>query len=202
MFKADTPPEADLQTLAAWALAWRKGLPNELTTFEWLAPKLRAYLDDQDASLDPQAQRELTRFQLALGDAAKRWDDHDPQQRWELFRERLVLRRVAFTMERSYVEIGSLRTLKERIDSEIREATLLMSAIPAMALVVAALGVANLMMVNVSSGELIGIAGESVIPWGQVAGGVALTVIICLLAGIAPARHAARNNIIDAIAAQ
>ncbi|HUU82525.1 MAG TPA: FtsX-like permease family protein [Phycisphaerae bacterium] len=254
VFKEEAPPDAEPRTLAEWALAWRDKLPNERATFEWLAPKLRAWLDDESAGLDDRSRRELTRFQLAWRDAAKQWDDHKPQQRWELFRERLVLRQVAFTMDRSYVEIGSLRTLKEKIDNEIREATRLMSAIPAIALVVAALGVGNLMMVNVNtrsrqiaviravggtksqivrlvlcealtlgalgsaiglalglhsaasvnhiSAELIGIGGQSVIPWGQVVGGIALTMAICLLAGIAPARYAARNNIVDAIAAQ
>jgi len=155
-------------------------------------------------------------------------------------------------MDRSSVQIGSLRTLKENIDREIREATLLASAIPAVALLVAALGVANLMMVNVTTrsrqiavvravgatkgqivrlvlsealtlgllgsvvgvllglhsaasmnhltGSLIGINPVYTVPWARVAVGVALTVLICLAAGIAPARHAARNNIVNAIA--
>jgi ABC-type antimicrobial peptide transport system permease subunit len=65
-----------------------------------------------------------------------------------------------------------------------------------------ALGLHSAASINHISGQLIGNAGESVIPWGHVAGGVALTVGICLLAGIVPARYAARNNIVDAIASQ
>jgi ABC-type antimicrobial peptide transport system permease subunit len=32
--------------------------------------------------------------------------------------------------------------------------------------------------------------------------GTALTVVVCVLAGIGPARHAARNNIVDAMQAR
>jgi len=263
-FKADTLLNLDDRALAVAILSWRKGLPNERDTLEWLAPKLESFASDQPppsepgrvgpvrARLDPATRRELKRYRLALQDTLKQWDENDPQRRWEQFCERLVLRRVAQVMDRSSVQIGSLRTLKENIDREIREATLLASAIPAVALMVAALGVANLMMVNVTTrsrqiavvravgatkgqiirlvlsealtlgllgsvvgvllglhsaasmnhltGALIGINPVYTVPWTRVAVGVGLTVLICLAAGIAPARHAARNNIVNAIA--
>ena len=148
---------------------------------------------------------------------------------------------------------GSLRALKDAIDNEIRQATLLMSAMPAIALLVAALGVANLMMVNVNArsrqiaviravggtksqvirlvlaealalgllGSVMGVAlglhsaGSAnviaanligfdtgvTVPWSRLAAAVALTLVVCLLAGAAPARYAARNNIVDAMSA-
>ena len=251
-FRADEPPEIPRRRLAELLLAWQDRLPNERETLTRLAPALRTFVEDPTAVLDPGATAELTRFALALKDTEPQWKDIDSHQRWDLFRERLVLRKVAAVMDRPNAVIGSLRTLKESIDRDIREVTLLMSAIPAVALAVAMLGVANLMMVNVSarsrqiavvravgatksqivrlvfsealtlgalgsavgvalglhsaysmnalSGRLIGIEPAFTIPWGQVAGGVGLTVLICLLAGLAPARYAARNNIVDAIA--
>ena len=250
-FKADQPPEIPLRRLAELLLTWQGRLPNEGETLTRLEPALQSFVDDQASRLDRASAVELTRFALALKDTKPLWDELSGQQRWEEFRERLVLRKVAAVMNRPHAIMGSLRTLKESIDRDIREVTLLMSAIPAVALAVAALGVANLMMVNVSarsrqiavvravgatksqivrlvlaealtlgalgsvvgvalglhsaysmnelSSRLIGIEPVFTIPWRHVVGGVGLTVLICLLASIAPARHAARNNIVDAI---
>ncbi len=52
---------------------------------------------------------------------------------------------------------------------------------------------------NVMTTRIWGYAPKWTVPWGWVATGVAFTVGICLLAGILPARRAARNNIIDAM---
>jgi putative ABC transport system permease protein len=127
----------------------------------------------------------------------------------------------------------------------------IMTAIPLMSLLVAALGVANLMMANVASrqrqiavmravgatrwqmvrlvmGEaiILGMLGSAMgillglhlaansnyvtekvwgfepvwtIPWGWVGGAVAITSAACLIAGIFPARLAARSNIVSAM---
>lgn len=268
-FTADTVPDTADAAIAESMLAWQDRLPNQRAALVEIAPKLSVYVEgererqgsDVESGTplrtgrwpDPAVRREIIRFQQALNDTALEWADLDAQQRWEMFRERLVLRKVAQVMDRSNVQIGSLRTLKEKIDGEIREATLLMSAIPAIALIVAALGVANLMMVNVNtrsrqiavvravgatksqvvrlvlsealalgalgsvlgvalglhsaasvntlSAELIGFMTTAVVPWGQVVGAVILTLVICLAAGVGPARYASRNNIVDAMAA-
>lgn len=47
--------------------------------------------------------------------------------------------------------------------------------------------------------ELIGFHPEFIVPVGTVTLAVLLTVLVCLIAGIFPARHAARNNIIAAM---
>ncbi len=47
--------------------------------------------------------------------------------------------------------------------------------------------------------DLIGFEPEFIVPLGTLALAVGLTVLVCLLAGIAPARRAARNNIIEAM---
>jgi putative ABC transport system permease protein len=52
---------------------------------------------------------------------------------------------------------------------------------------------------NRISGEMIGFYPEFIIPYGTVMVGTAVTIATCLLAGILPARHAARNNIISAM---
>ena len=252
-FKEDDPPHTDHATLAASMLDWERRLPNQQDVLAPVGPRLRAFVDGETPVLDDEARELVIRFALAVNDIAPQWADYKPQERWDLYRERLVLRRVAHVMDRTNVQIGSLRTLKDSIDREIREATLLMSAIPAIALIVAALGVANLMMVNVNtrsrqiavlravgatksqivrlvlaealalgtlgsamgvtlglhsaasvntlSAKLLGFETASVVPWGQVAAAVLLTLVICLAAGIGPARHAARNNIVDAMSA-
>jgi putative ABC transport system permease protein len=146
---------------------------------------------------------------------------------------------------------GSVRVLKGLIDSQFRKVAKIMTAIPLMSLLVAALGVANLMMANVASrqrqiavmravgatrwqmvrlvmGEaiILGMLGSAMgillglhlaansnyvtekvwgfepvwtIPWGWVGGAVAITSAACLIAGIFPARLAARSNIVSAM---
>jgi len=183
--------------------------------------------------------------------AAQQWKDLTPVERWDLFREQLVMRKVGAVVGKPDAQVGSLRRLKQAIDSDIRRATLLVSIIPVIALLVAALGVANLITVSVNArtrqiavlravgalksqivrlvlaealtlgvmGSVIGVAlglhsaysmntifeklvdVELVyaVPWARVGGAVALTLAIALLAGVGPARHAARNNIVDAL---
>jgi putative ABC transport system permease protein len=146
---------------------------------------------------------------------------------------------------------GTARELKDQIDNELTRMTYLLSAVPVVALLVAAIGVANLMTANVASrtrqiaimraigatrgqvlrmvvGEalVLGLLGSGLglalglhlawntttmtrrmwgfpipfdVPWLFVGAAAALTVGLCILAGILPARHAARTNIIDAL---
>lgn len=148
---------------------------------------------------------------------------------------------------------GSVRVLKVLIESQFRKIAKILTAIPLMSLLVAALGVANLMMANVSSrqrqialmravgatrwqmvrlvmGEaiILGLLGSAMgvllgfhlaansnyvtervwgfepvwaIPWAWVGGAVAITSAACLIAGIFPARLAARSNIVSAMQA-
>jgi putative ABC transport system permease protein len=252
-FRADAPPDTAHHPLAEAMLTWADRLPNESRTFDEFGPKLRAFVAGESPAVDLPTLQQLTRFARAINDTAKFWGELDARQRWDFFREHLVLRKVAYHMGRPSAMTGSLRTLKEAIDHEIRQATLLMSAMPAIALLVAALGVANLMMVNVNArsrqiaviravggtksqitrlvlaealtlgllgsvvgvvlglhsassanaiaAELIGFDLGVTIPWGRVVGGIGLTMGACLLAGIAPARHAARSNIVEAMSA-
>ena len=234
-------------------LAWKQRIPTESRTFEEFESRFRAFLDEPDAGVDVATLQQLRRFSIAMEDVTRRWQKMKPEERWEAFREELVLRHISFEIGNPYAMTGSLRQLKRLIDSEIRQATLLMSAMPAVALVVAALGVANLMLVNVNSrtrqiavmravgvtksqiirlvlaeavtlgllgsvvglalglhasrsaslftANLFGIETPMVVPWARVIGGGLFTISVCLLSGIAPARRAARNNIVDAMTA-
>ena len=184
---------------------------------------------------------------LALANPA----DMDDVQRWHWYREQQVLRNIAKAAGISNPIWGSVQALKQALEDEIRDATLLVTTIPTIALIVAALGVGNLMMANVNSrareiavmravgatqwqimrlvmaeavvlgglGSAVGVAlglqmasgiqslvfriystePSFTIPWPKVLVGIALTTGICLIAGLLPARHAARSNIAGAL---
>lgn len=179
------------------------------------------------------------------------WSDLSPEERWQTYREELVMRLIARRTGSSNTMHASVRALKSQIDHDLRRATRLCSAIPIVALIVAALGVANLMMANVTNrirqiamlrsvgatrwqitrlvigealvlgvlGSLIGVAlgmhaafginamteaiwgfrPQATIPWGWLSLAIGLTLTVCLVAGVLPARRAAGTNIIDAL---
>ena len=141
--------------------------------------------------------------------------------------------------------------LKRIIDREVRQITRILTAIPAVALVVAALGVANLMTANVNArarqiallravgttkwqvmrlvlgeagvlavlgcglglglgfhlayhsnyvlDQMTGFQPVWTVPWDWVGYGVAFTSLMCLVAGLGPARRAARSDVISAL---
>jgi ABC-type lipoprotein release transport system permease subunit len=250
-FDSDEPPSLESRPFFQSVLDWQESLPNEQAVLAEVAPQIRARLADRSSPLDRLAARTLQRFRSVVAQLSDQWEENSPQHRWEMFREQLVLRNVAYTIGRPNAMVGSLRRLKQQIDREIRDVCLLMSAMPAVALAVASLGVANLMMVSVSvrtrqiavlravgatksqivrlvfteaitlgilgcfagvalgihssdsasqiTGQVVGVAFPLVVPWWHITVGASLTVGVCILASIGPARHAARNNIIDAM---
>jgi putative ABC transport system permease protein len=171
--------------------------------------------------------------------------------RWRRYQESAILRQVQDAMQSNMAFAGSVSELKAEIDSSLNRITGLLVAVPLVALLVAALGVANLMTANVASrarqiaimravgatrsqilrmvcGEalVLGVLGSALglalgmhlayntrimsermwgfdapaaIPWAGIGASVALTITLCLLAGMLPARHAARANVIDAL---
>jgi ABC-type lipoprotein release transport system permease subunit len=172
------------------------------------------------------------------------------ERRWQNYRETRVLQDICWRLK-AKARYGTARELKDEIDSELTRMTYLLSAVPAVALLVAAIGVANLMTANVASrvkqlatlravgatrglvlrmviGEalILGLLGSGLglglglhlawnvstmtermwgyvfpfqVPWGFVATAIGLTVGLCILAGMAPARHASRTNVIEAL---
>ncbi len=180
------------------------------------------------------------------------YDTHLPlARRWQRWREEQVLRNVKHRLAAPTAFSGTARELKDEIDAQLTRVTGLLTAVPAVALLVAAIGVANLMTANVTSrakqlavlravgatrglilrlviGEalVLGVLGGALglalglhlamntavmvdrmwgmriaieMPWGYIAVAMALTVGLCMLAGVLPARHAARTNIVDAL---
>jgi putative ABC transport system permease protein len=190
--------------------------------------------------------------EAAKGLSHKHYDTDIPlARRWQNYRETHVLQDVMTTLDAGNAVYGTASELKDEIDAELTRMTYLLTAVPSVALLVAAIGVANLMTANITSrtkqiavmravgatrslilrmvvGEalVLGVLGSGLglglgihlasdvtvmtermwgyeilltVPWGFVAVAVGLTVGLCMLAGIGPARHAARTNIIDAL---
>ncbi|MFN0136497.1 MAG: FtsX-like permease family protein [Phycisphaerae bacterium] len=172
-------------------------------------------------------------------------------RRWQRYREDQTLRDIQKRLDATGSFRGSISELKDEIDRELSKITRLMTAVPLVALIVAALGVANLMTANVVArakqiailravgatrslvlrlviGEAIvlGVLGSAMglllgihlaanitemvqrmwgyrvvleMPWMYLAAAACLTIGLCIIAGVMPARHAARNNIVDAL---
>ncbi len=182
----------------------------------------------------------------------KHYDPDLPlERRWQNYREVNVLQTVQGRMNASRAFYGTARELKDEIDTELSNLTYLLTAVPSVALLVAAIGVANLMTANVASrqkqlaimravgatrglllrmvigetlvlgllGSLMGLAlglhlawnittmtmrmwGYDIpfqVPWPLVITAVLATVGLCVLAALAPARHASRPNVIEAL---
>jgi len=251
-FNRDSPPEVSrpaefVDMLTRWQpmMAERK---TEIDEFNQLRKAREAAGEKfywEDAPLLIKFHQSLTKK------VAAEWTKLTPMQRWQAFREDLVMQLLAEKCGSSARYYESVRGLKDRIDRDLRQATALFTTIPMVALIVAALGVANLMMANVTNrvrqiamlravgatkwqvsrlvigeamvlggiGSLLGVVlglhaahamctlttaiwgykPEWTIPWMWVGQGIAFTMLICLIAGVLPARHASRNNIIDAM---
>lgn len=173
------------------------------------------------------------------------------ERRWDRQREEQVMREILHGMNAPQAYSGTTRELKDQIDRELSTVMRVLTAVPAVALLVAAVGVANLMTANVTSrlkqlavlravgatrslllrmvigeGLVIGVLGSALglalglhlawnvtvmtermwglrvainMPWGYITAAILLTVGLCVLAGILPARHASRTNVVDAL---
>jgi ABC-type lipoprotein release transport system permease subunit len=194
-----------------------------------------------------------TEARTGLLSSKKSWYDEDIPLavRWQRAREQDLLLAMRTALDAHNAYVGTASELKDHIDAELSRVTYLLTAVPAVALLVAAIGVANLMTANVSSrskqlailravgatrgqilrmvvgealvvgavGSALGLAlglhlatnvrqmtlrfsgfsGPLEIPWPFVGTAIALTIGLCLLAGILPARHASRTNVIEAL---
>jgi ABC-type antimicrobial peptide transport system permease subunit len=205
-------------------------LPPEPPPADWPPPR------------DSPAARELSHMHYD--------EDLPVARRWQNYREMHVLNELRARLGVSAM-YASASELKAEIDARITEMTYLLTAVPSVALLVAALGVANLMTANVASrqkqlatlravgatrglvlriviGEalVLGFLGSGLglglglhlaynitemtarmwgysipfaVPWAFVGLAVMLTVGLCIVAGVIPARHAARTNVIAAL---
>jgi putative ABC transport system permease protein len=252
-FAEPTAPKFDnLANLIALLAKWRDALPERSFELDWIA---KHYATQPSPATRPARIIDtptLAAFREAMAEKiAPEWAKLSPEDRWRSYREELTMRFVALRSGAGFNEHASVRALKMQIDRDLKKATIIFTTIPMVALIVAALGVANLMMANVTSrtrqiamlraigatkwqitrliigealvlgtlGTLLGLAlglnaaagmnqmtltiwgyePKWTIPWGMVGLGVTFTLGVCLLAGILPARRAARNNIIDAL---
>ena len=207
-------------------------------------------LPDEPVPADFDPDRAIAEGKLGLFELV----DPRTMSREDLFRwsrERTVLKEITAAMGAFNPIMGSVRELKKAIDRDLRLATLLFATIPAVALLVAGLGVANLMMANVLSrsrqiavlrsigatrwqimrmvigealvlsviGNVVGAAlglhaaytvnvmtyklwgflPEWNVPLNYIGLALGFTTVVCLIAGVIPARYAARTNIIEAL---
>jgi putative ABC transport system permease protein len=256
----ELPIFRDRRSVARAILDWGEALPTQHDQIEAVRPQLQQWLDssadEHEVGTMPLAQdtnQLLHRFAVAIQRLywAQGRSRLSTEQAWTLFRERLVLLRIADEIDRPDAIIGSLRRLHMEFDRNLRRASIVVTWLPSILLVVAAIGIGNLMMVSVRIrarqiavlravgavqsqilrlvlaeaitlgliGSVIGLAlgfheawtdhrltetvsgfyPEWVVPIGSVTIGVLVTVGVCLIAGLAPARRAARGNIIDAM---
>ncbi len=173
------------------------------------------------------------------------------QRRWERHQGDETLREVLARINSPYANYGTIRDLKDEIDASLGNMMVLLTAVPGVALIVAAVGVANLMTANVAArskqiailravgatrGQILRlVVGEALVlglvgvilglglglhlaaniaemigrmwgfmitvhlPWGFLSLAIALTLTLCLIAAILPARHASRTNVVDAL---
>ncbi len=248
LFEQDHPPRhLDLRTAAQLLVDWGPQLPEYAADVAAIDQWLK----------HPAGQGPPAEFS-PLGEALNVirsyfWYELTPQQRWQRFKEQVILHRIKFAVDRPNALTGSVRLLKEMIDREVYRTSRLISIIPIIGLIVVALGAGNLMMANVAvrirqiavlraigasrsqvirlilaEALILGVLGSALgllaglhlgrsinaitlavwgfdapwtMPWDMVGLGIGLTLGVCLIAGVLPARYAARNNIIAAMAA-
>ena len=253
LFRQDATPDCtDSKVLAESLLAVRFALPNQAEYFDPVLPSLRTWLAAGAEGEPPdEAAPAVRRFGSAMRYVSRRWHKYTPELRLSIFRERLILMRVADVMEQPRPVMASITRLKAAVDKNLRRAMVVLTWIPIFVLIVAAIGIGNLMMVsvhmrsrqiailravgaqksqivrlilteaitlgmlgsvmglafgfhearsvNIVAEVLSGVRLDFVVPFGTIAVGIALTVTVCLVSGIGPARHAARENIVAAM---
>lgn len=150
-FHADTLPDTDHRRIAEYIVSWLDRLPLERDVAGKSITAIEQFAKPGGRIGDAKALGHLSRFRAALNLIGEQWAELSPNRRWEIFQENLVLGSIRTIMQRPGAMIGSLRRLKQDIDHDIRTATLIISAIPLICILVASIGVANLMMVNVTS---------------------------------------------------
>jgi ABC-type antimicrobial peptide transport system permease subunit len=259
----ETDPPAYFSRLEAstnsvdWPLvleAWLPLLPFDNDYLEVPAGDLAAWRASGCAMPPPESLAAFCeRVRKAHRRAAWSWESTDAHERWSIFSERLLLQTLAANMGRADARTGSLRRLKATVDKGIREAASSATWMPTIVLVVAAIGIGNLMMVSVQirarqiavlravgavksqiirlvlaeaislglvgslcgialgahmaftdnrvTGSLLGFDAPTTVPFEKLALGIGVTLLVCMGAGLIPARRAARNDVVSAMQA-
>jgi len=150
-FSEPTPIKAwDAARLAQMIGQWQSQLPERKVELSKMRQEIERIKRD-DGYISWPLSPTLRVFREALVAILPLWPRLTPAQRWRGFREELVMRLIEREAGAGSAQHGSVRALKMRIDRDLRRATQLFAAIPMVALIVAALGVGNLMMANVAS---------------------------------------------------
>jgi len=148
-FAQDSPPAlTDAGAFAAMLDRWGPAMPERSAELDRVRAETAAA---GGGSLHWLQTSMLRVFRDSVLTAAGEWASRSPEERWQAYREEMVLELVARKSGAAWQHHGSIRGLKQRIDRDMRRATRLFATIPAVALIVAALGVGNLMMANVVS---------------------------------------------------
>lgn len=231
-------------------LSWTEHLPNQRDRLAPLHPALEQWMRE-GGDLPEEASVAVRQFALSLRDVSWRRDERTREENWNVFQERLLLHRLAETIRVPDAVIGSVTRLKQAVERNVREAIVLVTWMPSISLVVAAIGVGNLMMVSVHTrarelavlravgayrgqvlrlvlteavtlgvlgsvlgvvmgihqgysvnqvgGRITGVFADFVLPATPIVGACVLTVSVCVLAALIPARYAARSSIVSAL---
>ena len=252
-FERDQLPDPrDRRAVAEALIRWADRIPAEASPVTPQVPALRVWLEQDEDAIPPlEAANLLQRTAEALRYSQNRLDYYTADEDWAAFCEKLLLIRIAETMDRPEAFTGSLERFAQWINRSLRQACRVFTWIPSIALIVAILGIANLMMVSVRArarelailravgavrsqvlrlvlveavtlgligsaigvvlgirmasnvdaivAELSGYTVELTIPYGTLVTAILLTVAVCLVAGLPPARYAARSNVLDAL---
>lgn len=151
-FAEEMPPRvSDAGALADMLETWRASLPERSEELDRIVEQCRP-LRTAGMPIHWLQVPLLRVFQESLLSGPNpAWADLTPEQRWRTFREELVMQLLAAKVGSSSPLHASARALKDQIDRDIQRAMLLFASVPTVALFIAALGVANLMMANVTS---------------------------------------------------
>lgn len=248
---AKEPDQPTLEEAGRRLLEWLPIMPEAQATFGEFEPAVRDWLEGRTPLPPMGAEAFLEHCRRALGYVERRWENRTPQDRWDGFRERLVLLHIAYAIDRPDAIVGSITRMREMLQRDVRRGVRLVTWAPSFALVIASLGIGNLMMVRVAmrakaiamlraigmtrgqtlrlvlaeavtlgllgsimglalgfysarsanliSSNMAGLTVPWVIPWDTIALAVGVTVAVCLLAGLKPARRAARDNVLAAL---
>ena len=250
--RSELPDPRDWRAVAEALIRWADAIPVEASPVTEHVPALRAWLEQAEgALLPPETFTLVQRTAEALRYSRNRLDYYTADEDWAAFCEKLLLTRIAETIDRPDAFTGSLERFAQWINRTLRQACRIFTWLPSIALAVAILGIANLMLVSVRArarelailravgavrsqilrlvlveavtlgligsgigvvlgirvaanvdaivAELSGYSVEMVIPYSTLAAAVLLTVGVCLVAGLPPARYAARSNVLDAL---
>lgn len=150
--QADPPELGNPAAMAAAIEKWRPLMPERAAEIDSALQDFRKF-----QAANPSARMNWSQFALlqlfrdGVSKLVGEWSKMPPAQRWQTYREEMVMQLMTYRAGASSEQHASVRALKLAIDRDLRKATLLFTTIPVVALIVAALGVGNLMTANVAS---------------------------------------------------